>query len=61
MRAALSLSDALGVKVIAEGVENQEVYEWLKSEGCEFAQGYYISKPLDANEIISMVTNYKTL
>ena len=36
------------MKVIAEGVETPEQASQLKSLGCEYAQGYFFSKPLDS-------------
>ena len=36
----------MGVKVIAEGVENIEHYNLLKEMNCDMFQGYYFSKPL---------------
>jgi EAL domain-containing protein (putative c-di-GMP-specific phosphodiesterase class I) len=36
------------MKVVAEGVETKEQYELLKAADCDFMQGYYFSKPMDA-------------
>jgi len=47
VKTILSLGSNLGMKVIAEGVETAEQASQLKSLGCEFAQGYFFSKPLD--------------
>lgn len=47
----VALSDQLSLNSIAEGVETQQQLDWLKSLGCKFAQGYFFSKPLTANEI----------
>ncbi len=48
VKTILSLGSNLGMKVIAEGVETAEQASQLKSLGCEYAQGYFFSKPLDA-------------
>jgi predicted signal transduction protein with EAL and GGDEF domain len=48
VKTVLSLGSNLGMKVVAEGVETAEQANLLKSLGCEFAQGYFFSKPLDA-------------
>ena len=48
VKTILSLGSNLGMKVIAEGVETSEQVSQLRSLGCEFAQGYFFSKPLDA-------------
>ena len=42
----ISLSKALNINIIAEGVENQEQAEFLLNAGCPFAQGYYYSMPV---------------
>lgn len=45
------MAGSLGMRTVAEGVETQEQYEFLKSVGCTYAQGYLFSKPLPAEEI----------
>ncbi|MEJ1385192.1 MAG: EAL domain-containing protein, partial [Candidatus Sedimenticola sp. (ex Thyasira tokunagai)] len=40
----------LDIKVIAEGVEKAEQMNYLRARACDYAQGYYINKPLPANE-----------
>ena len=47
----IAMAKALGLKTIAEGVETQEQKDWLQKEGCDFLQGYLISKPITANEL----------
>ncbi len=42
----ISLSQQLGLSVIAEGIETIPQLEWLQQLGCEFGQGYLFSKPL---------------
>lgn len=59
IRAILRMAEALKVKVIAEGVEKQVVYEWLREEGCDFIQGYYITKPLPFEEFTGWMQAYK--
>ena len=47
-KSTINLAHNLGLKVIAEGVENENTLIELAEQGCDFIQGYYISKPLDA-------------
>lgn len=42
----IDLAHNLGLQVIAEGVENDQAWIWLKKWNCDIAQGYYISHPL---------------
>ncbi|MEO6588841.1 MAG: EAL domain-containing protein [Pyrinomonadaceae bacterium] len=60
----------LGLKVVAEGVENEAQLEQLKKLNCEGAQGFYFSKPLnfedvktflDEKQIISLPTEFDTV
>jgi diguanylate cyclase (GGDEF)-like protein/PAS domain S-box-containing protein len=48
VRTIISLAHTLGIEVIAEGVETDEQTNKLKTLNCEFAQGYFFSKPLDS-------------
>ena len=51
VQAIVTMAHTLGMKVIAEGVENEEQYEFLKEIGCEIMQGFLISKPVPLKEI----------
>jgi diguanylate cyclase len=54
--AVIDLSHKLGVRVVAEGVENRETLTLLRDLGCDSAQGFYVSKPLPANEVQTWLT-----
>jgi predicted signal transduction protein with EAL and GGDEF domain len=51
VKTIMNLGNNLGMQVIAEGVETQKQVNLLKLIGCEFAQGYFFSRPLDAEGI----------
>jgi diguanylate cyclase (GGDEF)-like protein len=51
----MSLAHALGFKVVAEGVENQDQVQVLDSLSCDLAQGFYFSRPLPADRIPEFV------
>ena len=41
--------------VVAEGIETQDHYQLLRNEGCEQAQGFFLSKPQSAQNIALML------
>ncbi len=51
VRTILSLGNNLGMGIVAEGVESPEQANLLRSLGCEYAQGYFFSKPLEPDEV----------
>ena len=58
----LDLCKRLKVLSVAEGVENEEYYHFLKDNGCDIIQGYYFSKPLpvdDFNKLIEKELDYE--
>ncbi|MFO1419078.1 MAG: EAL domain-containing protein [Methylotetracoccus sp.] len=48
LAAMIHMSRNLGFQTIAEGVETEQQAEFLRQQGCEQLQGYYFSRPLDA-------------
>ncbi len=52
IRATIDLGHALGMRVVAEGVEDEEVLDLLRGAGCDIAQGYYVSHPMPADELV---------
>ncbi|MBF0178404.1 MAG: EAL domain-containing protein [Magnetococcales bacterium] len=55
VRAIIALARTLGLKVVAEGVENVEQLEFLREHGCHQVQGYYLSKPLPGDAFARFV------
>ncbi|REG83760.1 bifunctional diguanylate cyclase/phosphodiesterase [Marinomonas pollencensis] len=51
--AIISMAHALGVLVVAEGVETQEQADLLLGYGCDYLQGYYFSKPIPLQKVLS--------
>jgi diguanylate cyclase (GGDEF)-like protein len=49
VRSTINLGHDLGLRVIAEGVEDEETLRWLARLGCDLAQGYHMSRPLPAD------------
>lgn len=50
LESVIHMAKRLGVKVICEGVETKEQYEYLRSIGCDGMQGYYFGKPMPIEE-----------
>ncbi|HJQ36810.1 MAG TPA: EAL domain-containing protein [Thermoanaerobaculia bacterium] len=58
VRSTIELGHNMGLRVIAEGVESAEAWQILKNLGCDMAQGYFISKPLPANEFRAWIDSH---
>ena len=56
VEAVIMLSNALGIEVVAEGVETAEQVAVLSAYGCGLAQGYYFSPPVTAEEFTALAT-----
>ena len=54
------LGKQLGLRVIAEGVENIEQLDILKNLNCDIAQGYHFSKPVPKDKIEEIIANKKS-
>ena len=59
LRAVMGLAVAFQQEVIAEGVETAEHGVALMQLGCDFGQGYFISRPMPANEIPGWIKSWK--
>ena len=57
-KAIIKLGHSLGLKVIAEGVETEEQMEFLRIRHCQEAQGYLISRPIEAEELAEFIRGY---
>jgi diguanylate cyclase (GGDEF)-like protein len=55
VRATIELAHSLGLRVVAEGVENGDTWALLTRLGCDYAQGFFISRPLAAADVPSFI------
>ena len=51
MRSIIDLGYNLGLRVMAEGIEDRETAELLAEWGCEYGHCYYCSRPLDPSDL----------
>lgn len=60
VRSTVDLGHNLGLRVVAEGVEDRQAWEMLAAMGCDIAQGYYLARPLPADEIAPWIRGSMT-
>jgi diguanylate cyclase (GGDEF)-like protein len=54
----INLSKGLGIKAIAEGIEEKEQLDFLLKNGCDEVQGYYYSKPIPEDKLIAYIKEF---
>ncbi|MFK5938192.1 MAG: bifunctional diguanylate cyclase/phosphodiesterase, partial [Sulfurimonas sp.] len=59
VKTIIALSKSLNLKIIAEGVENEEQKDFLVKEGCSSIQGYIYSKPLNALDTTDYIKEFQ--
>jgi EAL domain-containing protein (putative c-di-GMP-specific phosphodiesterase class I) len=59
VRTTVELAHNMGLRVVAEGVEDEETLRRICDIGCEEAQGFFLSKPVPADELIHWLENRK--
>ncbi len=60
VRSTIDLAHNLGLSVVAEGVENGLIWRKLKDLTCDEAQGYFMSKPLPANDFLPWCAGWRS-
>jgi diguanylate cyclase (GGDEF)-like protein len=56
---SIKMAKALGIKVVAEGVERQEQFDFLAKQGCDLIQGYLLYRPAIADEVTKVLLTQK--
>lgn len=56
---SLALARKLGMSVVAEGVEDKADWDFVRKAGCETAQGYFIAKPMPANDLPGWMRSWR--
>ena len=52
VKSTILMGHELGLRVVAEGVEDEPTWERLSELGCDAAQGYYMSRPLSQADLL---------
>jgi len=60
VEASLGMARQLGMKTVAEGVEDQQDWDFLRATGCNLAQGYFIAKPMSAEAMVDWLPEWKS-
>jgi len=53
--AIIAMAHALGITVVAEGIEQEVQFDLLCQRGCDLAQGYWLSHPVNATEVVALI------
>ena len=61
VRAVLNLAYSLGIRTVAEGVENAQQVDYLRAGGCHYGQGYHFGKAMPAAEVDALLNSATTL
>jgi EAL domain-containing protein (putative c-di-GMP-specific phosphodiesterase class I) len=56
VRSTVHLASGLGVRVVAEGVENEEQLRCLREYGCDLGQGYLLGRPMPYGELAATIS-----
>ena len=56
---SLVMAKQLGMKTVAEGVEDRDDWNFLRAAGCDLAQGYFIAKPMPASELVAWIGTWQ--
>lgn len=59
VKAAVDLAHTLDLKIVAEGVEDEKTLDLLSDMGCDYAQGFYMAKPMPGNELVVWMESSK--
>ena len=59
VKSVVDLAKSLNIEVVAEGVETEEMYNFVKEIGCDYAQGYLYAKPMPIAEFERYLLNFQ--
>jgi EAL domain-containing protein (putative c-di-GMP-specific phosphodiesterase class I) len=53
VRSIVKLAKSLGFTVVAEGVESEDAFSWLRTLGCDQVQGHYLGRAMSGDELLT--------
>lgn len=59
LEASLGLAQQLGLRTVAEGIEDREDWDFLRASGCDMAQGYFVSKPMAGEDLVGWIGGWQ--
>lgn len=57
LKSTMNMIHDMGMKIVVEGVENEEMVEILKQTPCDYVQGYFYSKPMKEEDLLDFLHN----
>lgn len=61
VRSVIELAGALGLRVVAEGVEDERTWRLLHAAGCHVAQGWFYARPMPPEDLVAWLARYRPL
>ncbi|NLC10519.1 MAG: EAL domain-containing protein, partial [Gammaproteobacteria bacterium] len=58
-KAVISMAHNLNIKVVAEGIETREQLDFLTQSACDEVQGYFISRPIPAEQMLKLLQSFR--
>ncbi len=59
--AAIQMAHGLGLSVVAEGIESEDIWHRLRQMGCDYGQGYWIARPMPMDDLLVWIDNHHNL
>jgi EAL domain-containing protein (putative c-di-GMP-specific phosphodiesterase class I) len=59
IKAIVSMAHSMNIKVVGEGVETQNQFDFLAANGCDEGQGFFLSPPISQDDIFAMLNDIK--
>ena len=61
LKSSLELAHKLGLRTVAEGVEDRDDWDCLRAMACDLAQGYLIARPMPGEQMLNWLSEWRTL